>query len=68
MAKHAGAHKAEKRRKELKRQKKQEEKRKKRLQKGPGAFGASYEPEMTASAEMAAPAGSPAESKEEDPT
>ncbi len=34
MAKHAGAHKAEKRRKELMRQKKQEEKRKKRFQKG----------------------------------
>ncbi len=34
MGKHAGAHKAEKRRKELQRQKKQEEKRKKRLQRG----------------------------------
>jgi hypothetical protein len=61
MAKHAGAHKAEKRRKELKRQKKQEEKRKKRLQKGPAAFGTSDEPEMTTSPE------SPEESQEGEP-
>ncbi len=39
MSKHAGVHKAEKRRKELKRLKKQEEKRKKRLLKSSDKAG-----------------------------
>lgn len=43
MAKHAGAHKAEKRRKELLRQKKQEEKRKRRLQKNSSGHSESAE-------------------------
>ncbi len=61
MAKHAGAHKAEKRRKELMRQKKQEEKRRKRLQKGSRPSDASVDPEGT-------PPGEPiAEEKEGQP-
>lgn len=59
MGKHAGAHKMEKRRKEISRQKKQEEKRRKRLQKGP------ITPGISPDAEIAVPAESPSETKEE---
>ncbi len=53
MAKHAGAHKAEKRRKELMRQKKQEEKRRRRLQKGMSGPAEPSEGEATEPVEVA---------------
>ncbi len=61
MAKHAGAHKAEKRRKELMRQKKQEEKRKKRLQKGSHSY------DKPVDSEIIPPVENASEEKEEQP-